>query len=146
MMFPIFFSLAISLLITLGWYFEGRLGGNNWFLPLLFFLGELFGWLLMEIFGPERKKYWQRLRLPPDFGQEITRSLAPVLNSFSFQAVFYFFSLWLIISNETIFAHGMVLAINGYFLRAYYLKRKEEKALFFLAIFALVLLMFLVVG
>ena len=145
MIFPISFSLATSLLITLGWYLRGDLGGNNWFLSLLFFLGELFGWLLMEILGPEGEKYWQRLKLPVDFGQEITRSLVPVLNSFSFQAIFYFFSLWLVISNETVFAHGMVLAVNGYFLRAYYLKRREEKALFFLAIFALVLLMFLVV-
>ena len=145
MSFSISFSFLTTALVALVWYFTGSLGDNNWFLPLLFFLGELFGWLLMEIFGPEGEKYWQRLRLPPDFGQEITRSLTSVLNSFSFQAVFYFFSLWLIISNETIFAHGMVLAINSYFLRAYYLKRKEEKALFFLAIFALVLLMFLVV-
>ena len=145
MSFSISFSFLTTALVALVWYFTGSLGDNNWFLPLLFFLGELFGWLLMEIFSPEGEKYWQRLRLPPDFGQETTRSLTPVLNSFSFQAVFYFFSLWLIISNETIFAHGMVLAINSYFLRAYYLKRKEEKALFFLAIFALVLLMFLVV-
>ena len=145
MSFSISFSFLATALVTLGWYFGGGLGGNNWFLPLLFFLGEMLGWLLIEIFGPEGEKYWQRLRLPSDFGQEITRSLAPVLNSFSFQAVFYFFSLWLVISNETVFAHGMVLAINGYFLRAYYFKRKEEKALFFLAIFALVLLMFLVV-
>ena len=145
MSFSISFSFLTTALVALVWYFTGSLGDNNWFLPLLFFLGELFGWLLMEIFGPEGEKYWQRLRLPPDFGQEITRSLTSVLNSFSFQAVFYFFSLWLIISNETIFAHGMVLAINSYFLRAYYLKRKEKKALFFLAIFALVLLMFLVV-
>lgn len=145
MSFSISFSFLATALVTLGWYFGGDLGGNNWFLPLLFFLGELFGWLLMEILGPEGEKYWQYLRLPSDFREEITRSLVPVLNSFSFQAIFYFFSLWLVISNETIFTHGMVLAINGYFFKSYYLKRKEEKALFFLAVFALVLLMFLVV-
>ena len=145
MSFSISFSFLTTALVTLGWYFGRGFGGGNWFLPLLFFLGEMFGWLLMGILSPEGKNYWQRLRLPAEFGEEIARTLTPVFNSFSFQAIFYFFSLWLVISNETVFAHGMVLAINGYFFKSYYFKRGEEKVFFFLALFALALLMFLVV-
>ncbi len=145
MSFPILFSLFNLALVVLVWYFGGRLAAGNWFLPLFFFLGEMLGWLLMVILIPGGENYRQRLKLPVGFGEETARALAPVFGLPSFRVIFYFFSLWLIVSNETLFAHGMVLAINGYFFKNYYFKRREEKIPFFLSLFALALLVFLVI-
>ena len=145
MSFQLFFSLFTSALVALGWYLEGRLAATNWFLPLLFLLGEMVGGLLMAILSSGGERLWRRLKLPLSFNEETVPNLAPVFGSFSFQAIFYFFSLWLVISNETVFAHGMVLIINGYFLKNYYSRRREEKTAFLLALFALALLVFLVV-